>query len=237
MNSFHYADSSAAETLNPPRRSNPTSMKLKTLLILSICVASALGQTPSHPHSDFYLLFSAVTECVKEFNIDCTVSSIQVKEPTEKETYIQLALNQSIALKHCQSARSMLRPMLQVKDDKLKTSVEALDSSFAAREQLHKQMLEMIDRVTSGKGHISVSEVGKGGADAIEALNRFINGTTELFAQLLPSLPADERKLLAAQITTRFPAEQRTYDGGEGKSKLREEVWMIMNMRDVLLGK
>lgn len=192
---------------------------------------------PTARESDAYLILDAVATCIAEFNLDRVSSSKPVKEPTEFQTYTQHAVNQSIALKHCQTARSLLQPLLQIQDSKLRAPVQKLDASFATKERLHKQMLDMIDRITSGTGHAKMSEVGRGGADAIEALDQLTSGTTELFILLLPSLSPDERRLLASRIRSRFPDEQKIYDAGHAEGTLSEEIWVILKLRDIALGK
>lgn len=194
--------------------------------------------------SDELLILGIVTECVKEYNLDRVESSptpgAEAQFATEQgrlDFYLKRAVAENLALKHCQNARSMLNPMLKTADPELNKSIALLDSSFAIREKIHKQAIEMIDRVSSGRGHANVSEIGKAGADAIEGLNLFINSTTTIFSKLMPSLSSDERKLLAQKISALFPEDQKAYDNGPTKVHQAAEVMMIMAIRDQLLGR
>ena len=192
--------------------------------------------------SDAFVILGVVTECVKEYNLD-RVDSTPAGAPAisdEKarfQFYVQRALAENLALKHCQNARAMLHPMLKTADPEMNKSIALLDSSFEIRQRIHNHALEMIDRVSSGRGHADISEVGKAGADAIEALNMFTNSTIAIFSKLTPLLTADERKLLSQQIAELFPNDQKSYDKNPPQAHLAEEVLMIMLIRDRLLSK
>lgn len=190
---------------------------------------------PAPGPSDSFIILDAVAACAKDYNLDRVSSGSAVTETTAADALLKRAQNEATALKSCEAARAILKPMLAVEDARLKASIGKLDSCFATRERLHKQTLEMLDRIASGKGHASVSEGGIMAADAAQALDLLTHGTTELFVQLLPSLPPGERKLLADRITTRFPSEQKVYDDGGAETKLAEEVWIMLKLRAAML--
>jgi hypothetical protein len=129
----------------------------------------------------------------------------------------------------------MLHPLLKTADSELNKLIAGLDSSFEIREKIHKHGIEMIDRVSSGRGHATVSEVGEAGADAIEGLNLFTNNTIAIFSKLMPSLSHEERNLLAQKITALFPDDQKAYDKEPTEFRAAQEVVMIMAIRGRLL--
>lgn len=190
---------------------------------------------PARP-SDGFLILNVLVNCIIEFNLDRVSSSKPVTEGTDIQRYMQHSLNHNVALKHCQTARAILQPLLQIQNQQLRASLQKLDSSFATKERLHKEMLAMIDRITSGTGSARMSEIGKGGADAIEALDQLTSATTELFVALLPLLSAEERVGLASRISSQFPDEQKIYDAGRAEGVLAQEVWLVLKLRDAALG-
>jgi hypothetical protein len=205
-------------------------------MMISLCALFQMGTLLADSgtsHSDSYIALQGISMCVLDFYADRLHSSKPAQETEKSAHLMEVATNETAAMKCDDAARGITATMMTSTDPSVVSAAKQMDACFAARQQIHKVALDMVDKVFKGE-HLVPSEIAKNTPDANAALTSLDDAVTSAFQAIAPSLSDSEKSDLANWIDARLPDEQKIYRAGNGDT-LTEEVFVILMLRNKLL--